>query len=212
MGLKQRKRKANEYALGKEWTWNGDSSNNVSGFKQRITSNGGGIATGAVNFIGSTMDAFGPVKDSSNIVQESGYNVSHGTEFDYQRYNNVDQQRHLAELSSQNTTNTLKSAGAGAALGASVGSLFPGLGTVIGGVVGGLAGGIIGIAGGNSRRRKLMDRIRTAQNKINVANADNYSVAATDYLQNKYNLEHENTQDDQIFSAKHGKDLKQPIR
>jgi phage tail tape-measure protein len=118
----------------------------------------------------------------------------------------------MDELSKQNTANALDNMGKGAALGASVGSLFPGLGTVIGGVAGGLIGGITSLFGGSSRKAKLRARIRAAQAQVENNNSYSLASAHSDYLQNQYNLEHENTQDDQLFAAKHGKDLVQPIR
>ena len=212
MGLKQRKRQANEYALGKEWTWNGDPSNNKDGFKQRLNSAGGSIGTNAVNFVGATMNSFGPTKSEGELMQESGQSVGYGSGFSYQRQNNIETDRQLSELSKENTANTLKTAGAGAALGATVGSIVPGLGTVIGGVVGGIAGGILGITGAAKRRRQMMKRIANAQRQVQRVNDYSMSGAYSDYLQNQYYQDNEYTQDDQIFAARHGKDLKQPIR
>lgn len=200
MGLKQRKKIHNSYAEGKET------------FMDRLDRNGGGIVQNAIGFAGSTINSFGPVKSSSDLMQEAGTSVGSGTGFQFQRQNNINVGQQMSELSKQNTANALDNAGKGAALGASVGSLFPGLGTVIGGVAGGLIGGAISIFGGNSRKAKLRARIRTAQTQVENNNSYNLASAQSDYLQNQYNLDHENTQDDQLFAAKYGKDLVQPIR
>ena len=200
MGLKQRKKVHNQYAEGKET------------FMNRLEKNGGGIAQNAIGFAGSTINSFGPVKSQSDLMQESGQSVGLGSGFQYQRQNSINAGEQMSELSRQNTANTLDNMGKGAALGASVGSLFPGLGTVIGGVAGGLIGGVVGLFGGASRQRKLRARIRAAQTQVENNNSYNLASAQSDYLQNQYNLDHENTQDDQLFAAKHGKDLVQPIR
>lgn len=200
MGLKQRKRIANqEFAEGKET------------FMNRLDKNGGGIVQNAIGFVGSTMNSFGPVKSSSDLMQEAGTSIGNGSGFQYQRQNSINVGEQMSELSRQNTANALDNAGKGAALGASVGSLFPGLGTVIGGVAGGLIGGITSLFGGSSRKAKLRARIRAAQTQVENNNSYNLASAHTDYLQSQYNLDHENTQDDQLFAAKNGKDLVQPI-
>lgn len=216
MGLKQRMKINNasktvpKYALGKEWSWNGDDK--VDGFKQRLTKNVGGIATSAIDFTGGIMNSFGPVKSEQQLMGEAGTTTGYGSGFNYQRQNNINQSQQLSDLSKENTANTLQTAGKGAALGATVGSIFPGLGTVIGGVAGGLIGGVIGLFGGASRRRKLVQRMQAAQRQVESNNNFGLSSAQTDYLANQYNLEHENTQDDKLFMAKHGKDLMQPIK
>ena len=196
MGLKQRKKVNNQYKIGKEV----------------LEKNGGAIVQNAIGFVGSTMNSFGPVKSSSDLIQEAGTSIGSGSGFQYQRQNSINASAQMDELSKQNTANALDNMGKGAALGASVGSLFPGLGTVIGGVAGGLIGGITSLFGGASRQRKLRARIRAAQTQVENNNSYSLASAHSDYLQNQYNLEHENTQDDQLFAAKHGKDLVQPIR
>ena len=122
-------------------------------------SKGGDIASNAIAFIGSGINAFGPVKNENELMSDSGKMQSYGAGFGYVSQNNIDRQAQLSELSKENTGNTLKTAGTGAALGASVGSIVPGIGTVIGGAAGGVVGALTGIFGGASRRRKLKRKI-----------------------------------------------------
>jgi hypothetical protein len=131
---------------------------------------GGNIASNAIAFIGSGINAFGPVKNENELMSDSGKTQSAGAGFSYISQNNIDKQAQLSELSKENTGNTLKTAGTGAALGASIGALFPGAGTLLGGAIGGVVGSLTGIFGGASRRRKLKRKIFNAQQDVNRYN------------------------------------------
>ena len=155
-----------------------------------------GMVTTGINFAGSVANSFGPVKSAGDILQESGTSVGQGSGFSYQKQNAVDVGAQMDELSKQNTANTLNTA----ASGASLGSAFGPIGAGIGGVV----GGAVGFIGGLFRKNKMAERIRQAQIQAVRNNDFNLASAQTDYLTNQYNVEHDNTQDDLIYSAKDG--------
>ena len=156
-----------------------------------------GMATTGINFAGSVMNSFGPVKSAGDILQESGTSVGQGSGFSYQKQNSIDAGAQMDELSKQNTANTLNTA----ASGASLGSAFGPIGAGIGGVV----GGAVGFIGGLFRKNKMAERIRQAQIQAVRNNNFNLASAQTDYLTNQYNVEHDNTQDDMLYAAKDGK-------
>ena len=165
------------------------------------------IATSAVSFAGSTMNAFSGVKGVNEIMADGGIGVGTGGGFDYQRYNGVDSEREYSELSRQNTSNTLGAMGSGAALGASIGSLAGPWGTVIGGAAGAIVGLGTGLFGGASRKRRLERKIFAANQQIQAANLYSKSSSYSDYLTQQYNQKHQNTQDDLLYGAKEGKDM-----
>lgn len=180
-------------------------SNYKSGGGKIDVGKGGSIVSDAIAFIGSGISAFGPVKNENELISDSGKMQSYGAGFNYTSQNNIDRQAQLSELSKENTGTTLKTTAAGAALGASVGSIFPGAGTLIGGAVGGVAGALTGIFGGASRKRKLKRKMFNAQQEVNRYNNFAQSSAQSDYLDQTYDANHENTQDDVLYANK-GKD------
>lgn len=156
----------------------------------------GSAATGAVGFTTSLMDAFGPVKSASNLMSEAGTSVGQGAGFTYQKQNAVDASAQMDALSKENTANTLKTAATGAQLGSTFGP--------IGAAAGGIIGGIAGLFGGASRKRRMIENMKTAS--INTKNLNNYNLASaqSDYMQSQFNMEYGNTQDDQIYAAADG--------
>lgn len=156
-----------------------------------------GMVTQGINFLGQTVNSFGPVKSSSDILTESGTSVGQGSGFSYQKQNAVDAGAQMDELSKQNTANTLQTAAAGASLGSAFGPIGAG--------IGGVVGGAVGFVGGLFRKNKMRDRIKEAQ--LQAVRNNNFSLASaqTDYLTNQYNVEHDNTQDDRLYQAKDGK-------
>lgn len=155
-----------------------------------------GILPAAVGFAGQTMNAFGPVKSTGDILQESGTSVGQGSGFSFQKQNSVDAGAQMDELSKQNTANTLQTAAAGAQLGSAFGPIGAGIGAVVGGVT--------GFIGGLSRKSKMAERIRNAQIQAQRNNDFNLASAQTDYLTNQYNLDHDNTQNGLLYHAKDG--------
>lgn len=176
-----------------------------AGIKAGLQSAGGAMLSSAINFTGDAINAFGPVKRNNEILADSGVTTSIGNGFQYIHQNDVNRNAELSEMGKQNTGNTLKTAASGAALGATVGSIVPGIGTLLGGAVGGVVGAVTGIFGGAHRKRVLKRRMFDAQQNANRYNNFNQSSAQSDYLQQNYLQQHDNTDDD-IIDAKRGKD------
>ena len=192
--------------FGGESGLTGHEASGAARKKLNLTGKGGNIASSAVNFIGSTMNSFGPVKSDEEILADAGQTNAAGNGFTYLRQNHVDGDKEMAQLSKENTSNTLATAGTGAALGASIGSVFPGAGTIIGGAIGAIGGLFAGLFGGAARRRKMRRAIFNAQQKADRANNFNQSSAQSDYLQQRYAQEHGTTTDDDLYGYKNGKD------
>lgn len=165
----------------------------------------GNIITSAIDFTGSAINAFSLDRGRNQIMYDAGQHDVNAGGFTWQRNNDVNQQKELDDLRKQNTSNTLNTASKGAALGAAVGSIFPGIGTVLGGVIGGVGGLVTGLIGGASRKNRLRKRIFNAQQQIGRNNNYNLASAQGSYLDQMYGLNHQYTQDDQIYVAKHGK-------
>ena len=155
-----------------------------------------GTVTTGVNFIGSAMKSFGPVKSSGDILQESGTSTAQGGGFTFQQQNPIDEGAQMSEVGKENTANTLQTAAAGAAAGAMFGP--------IGAAAGGVLGGVIGLFGGARRKSKMAEQIKKAQIQRVKNNNFSFSSGQSDYLAQQYNVEHDYTQDDQIYSAKDG--------
>lgn len=170
----------------------------------------GGAITGAIGFGGAVANSFSGVKSQSDMIAESGTSVGYGTGFSYNKQNQIDMDAQRSKLSAQNTQNTLAAAGTGAQLGGSIGMAFGPVGAGIGAIAGGLIGGITGIFGGKSRKRRLERKMRAAQERVQNINNYNLASAQTDYLQNQWNIEHGDTQDQELFVANKGKDLVRP--
>lgn len=170
----------------------------------------GGAVTGAIGLAGATTAAFSGVKSANDMMAEAGTSVGQGSGFTYNKINNIDVGAQRAELSAQNTQNTLQAAGTGAQLGGSIGMAFGPVGGAIGAAAGGIIGGAIGIFGGKSRKRRLQRKMIAAQENIRNVNNYNLASAQSDYLQNQWALDYGNTQDGELFVANKGKDLIRP--
>lgn len=173
-------------------------------------SGAGNIASSAVSFAGAAINAFGNNKSSSELIGESGTTSVNNGNWTYQRQNDVNAQRQMSQLAKENTGNTLGAMGTGAALGGAIGSIFPGAGTVIGGAIGAVAGLVTGLFGSSARKRKLQKRLQEAQMRINRTNDFYQAQAQGNWLDQQYSLNHQNTQDDVLYAARHGKNIKRP--
>lgn len=173
-------------------------------------SGAGNIASSAVSFAGSAINAFGNNKSSSELIGESGTTSINNGNWTYQRQNDVNAQKQMSQLAKENTGNTLGAMGTGAALGGAIGSIFPGAGTVIGGAIGAVAGLVTGLFGSSARKRKLQKRLQEAQMRINRTNDFYQAQAQGNWLDQQYSLNHQNTQDDVLYAARHGKNIKRP--
>lgn len=167
---------------------------------------GGNIATSLVNHVGAVHNAFTLDRSEGEIEAAAGSRNINAGGWAWQKQNDINRSKELSELNKQNTSNTLATAGSGAALGAAIGSIFPGAGTIIGGAIGAVAGLGFGLFGGSNRKRKLQRRIYNAQQSVNRNNNYAFAAAQGDYLNQMYDLNHEYTQDDQIYVANEGKD------
>lgn len=173
--------------------------------KPNTVENVGNLASSAVSFAGATISAFGNNKDSQQVLNESGQSSKQVMGVGYTYQNGPDEYEQMRNLSRQNTSNTLATAGTGAALGASIGSIIPG-GTVVGGIIGAGVGAITGWLGGRSRRIKLQKQINNARHTAEARNSYAYAGAASTGMQNEYYQENGDT-DNGILYANKGKDL-----
>lgn len=174
-------------------------------------SGAGNIASTAVQFAGAAINSFGNNKSATELIGESGTTSVNNGNWTYQRQNDVNASRQMSQLAKENTGNTLGAMGAGAALGGAIGSIFPGAGTVIGGAIGAVGGLLTGLIGSSSRKRKLQKRLQEAQMRINRTNDFYQAQAQGNWLDQQYSLNHQNTQDDVLYAARHGKNIKRPI-
>lgn len=178
--------------------------------KQNFGNTGTMISQG-VQFAQGIRASFGDVANEKELMSDAGSTYSQGSGFGYQKQNAINEQEQYNKLRKENTANTLSTAASGAALGATIGSVVPGVGTAIGAVGGALIGGTAGWLGGDSRKRRLRQRIFDAQQQI-VRNNNYYqSSAHSDYLQKNYLQKYGNIQDDTLYQANRGKDLRQFI-
>ena len=92
--------------------------------------------------------------------QEAGVNNTSVGGVNTQLQNAVDMGAQRREIDAENKSNTMAAATGGAKAGSQIGSLLGPVGKLAGGALGGLFGGIAGIFGGNSRKRKLEERMR----------------------------------------------------
>lgn len=181
------------------------SNFNFKGVAGKLGGNASNIMSSGMSFAGDLGNAFGGVKSSNDILDETGTRYSNGIGYGYQRINDVDRGAQLTELRKQNQGNTMKAVGSGAALGASVGMTFGPVGGLIGGAVGALGGLIGGLFGGAKRKRKMLRRLRQAEINAAETNKYNQSSAQSDYMANDYYNTNGTTQDDVLY-AKRGKD------
>lgn len=157
----------------------------------------GTAITGTANLIANGANAFGSTKTASSMLSDAGQSTGYGPGFTYIRQNSPNYGKELAELSRQNTQNTLNTATAGATAGAAFGPIGAGAGFLV--------GGLVGLLGGGARKRKFMDQMKIA--KTNNLNFNQYSFASgqSDFLANDFNVNHNVQQNDQIYHAKDGK-------
>lgn len=167
--------------------------------------NAAGILSSGINMYSSVRDAFGDVKSSDQIMNESGSGYGSVNGFKYEKLNDINGDPQRAEVKSQNTRTTLATVGSGAALGATIGSTLGPVGGVIGGAIGAVGGLITGIFAGGHRKRKLERRLREAEIRKTNINDYNLSSAQSDYMTNDYYNQNGDTRDD-MLTFKNGKD------
>lgn len=177
------------------------------------------IGQNAIQFTGATIGAFGPVKSQGELYADAGQSTGYGTGYNYVKQNTIDEHGEMSDLRNENTANTLKTTSAGIGLGAAIGT---GVGVAAGAGAGSIAGPIgaaagavvglgIGLFGGANRRRKLRARIYNAQQNAQRMNQFASSSAQTDYLTNSYYQENGDMSNQQLYSARYGKDTQEPL-
>ena len=167
--------------------------------------NAAGILSSGINMYSSVRDAFGDVKSSDQIMNESGSGYGSVNGFKYEKLNDINGDPQRAEVKSQNTRTTLATVGSGAALGATIGSTLGPVGGVVGGAIGAIGGLITGIFAGSHRKRKLERRLREAEIRKTNINNYNLSSAQSDYMINDYYNQNGDTSND-MLTFKNGKD------
>ena len=171
----------------------------------KLASNASGIISSGVAFGSDIGNAFGGVKNASNILDETGSSYSNGIGYGYQKVNDVDYDKQLSEIRKEGNANTLKTTGTGMALGASVGSVFGPIGGAVGAAVGAVGGLVTGLFGASHRKHKMQRRLEEARIRGIQINNYNQASAQSDYIANKYYNENGTMQDDVLY-AKRGKD------
>lgn len=157
----------------------------------------GNAVTGTAGLISNGINSFSPAKTATSMLSDAGYSTGYGPGFTYIKQNSPNYGKELAELSRQNTQNTLNTATAGATAGAAFGPIGAGAGF--------LAGGIIGLLGGGARKRDMLNQIRDAKLKTSAFNDYSFASGQSDYLTNDFYVNHNVSQNDQIYHAKNGK-------
>lgn len=182
-----------------------------------LSSGGGGISTGTVT--GAVNGTIGmiqgynsmqsAVKGTDELMAYSGQRTDQTFGVNYQAQNDINRQKAMDDISKSNKNATLGMVGSGAAAGAAIGSAIPGVGTLIGGAVGAITGLFGGLFGSKKARERQRRKIFNAQQKVNLINQVNQSLAATEGLTQQYYLDNGNTYDDVLY-ANRGKDLRKP--
>lgn len=178
-----------------------------------LSSGGSGIRTGAVNGTIGMIQGYNSmqnaVKGTDELMAYSGQRTDQAFGVNYQAQNDINRQKAMDDISKSNRNATLGMVGSGAAAGAAIGSAIPGVGTLIGGAVGAITGLFGGLFGSKKARERQRRKIFNAQQKVNLINQVNQSLAATEGLTQQYYLDNGNTYDDVLY-ANRGKDLRKP--
>lgn len=164
----------------------------------------GNAITGAAGFLSAGVNSFSPAKTSTSMLSDAGQSTGYGPGFTYVKQNSPNYGKELAELSRQNTQNTLNTATAGATAGAAFGPIGAGIGF--------LAGGITGLIGGGARKRDFMEQMKQAKLDLNAFNDYSLASGQSDFLTTDYNTKYDNSQNDLIYHAENGKMPKTKLR
>lgn len=168
-----------------------------------------GAVNGTIGMIQGYNSMQNAVKGTDELMAYSGQRTDQVFGVNYQAQNDINRQKAMDDISKSNKNATLGMVGSGAAAGASIGSAIPGVGTLIGGAVGAITGLFGGLFGSKKARERQRRKIFNAQQKVNLINQVNQSLAATEGLAQQYYLDNGNTYDDVLY-ANRGKDLRKP--
>lgn len=165
---------------------------------------GSAVSSGA-QFVGAMNDAFSYNKSVDDLQMEAGTSQQSIGGIGYTAQNDVNTAAELSRVGSENTANTLKTAGTGAATGAAIGSVIPGLGTVAGGLIGGAVGFIGGLFGGGKRKREAEKRARIANQTAFLTNEFYRSGAKSTSLQQQFATNYGDSRQQTLYGAADGK-------
>lgn len=158
----------------------------------------GNIVTSGVQFAGDAINAFSVNETGDEIAKQQGTsNMSIGG-VGYESPNTINVGDELDKVKKENTGNTLKAVGSGAALGTAI---LPGWGTAIGAIVG--LG--IGLFGGESRKREYRRMLAKQNAKINALQDSARFSAQTKAIQQMNAREYGDSESQYLYGAAEGK-------
>lgn len=142
-----------------------------------------GIVPAAIAFGSDLYNSGRYNRSQDELLAQGGQSQNSVGGIGYDEYNGVNMSSFNNEVKQENTQNTLRTAGSGAALGAAAGSIIPGLGTVAGGLIGGAVGLVGGLFGSSRRSKEAERQARLANQTASIYNTFNRSGAASARLQ-----------------------------
>lgn len=164
----------------------------------------GSVVTSGVQFAGDAINSFSVNETGEDIQQKYGTSQQNVGGIGYESQNMIDANKELDRVKKENTGNTLKATGSGAALGAAAGSIIPGLGTAAGAVIGGAIGLFTGLFGGASRKRKYREMLAKQNAKINALQDSSRFSAQTKAIQQMNAREYGDSEAQYLYGAKNG--------
>lgn len=165
----------------------------------------GNVVTSGVQFAGDAINSFSVNETGEDIQQKYGTSQQNVGGVGYESQNMIDLNKEMDRVKSENTGNTLKTVGSGAALGAAAGSIIPGLGTIAGGLIGAGVGLITGIFGGEARKREYRRLLAKQNSKINALQDSARFSAQTKAIQQMNAREYGNSEAQYLYGAAEGK-------
>ena len=165
----------------------------------------GSVVTSGVQFAGDAINSFSVNETGEEVAQKYGTSQQNVGGIGYESQNMIDLNKEMDRVKSENTGNTLKTVGSGAALGAAAGSIIPGLGTIAGGIIGAGVGLITGIFGGEARKREYRRLLAKQNSKINALQDSARFSAQTKAIQQINAREYGNSEAQYLYGAKDGK-------
>ena len=165
----------------------------------------GSVVTSGVQFAGDAINSFSVNETGEDLQNKYGTSQQNVAGVGYESQNMIDANKELDRVKKENTGNTLKAVGSGAALGAAAGSVIPGLGTAVGAVVGAGVGLITGLFGGASRKRRYREMLAKQNAKINALQDSSRFSAQTKAIQIQNAKEYGDSESQYLYGAKEGK-------
>lgn len=165
----------------------------------------GNVVTSGIQFAGDAINSFSVNETGDEIAKRQGTSDMSIGGIGYESPNMINLNEELERVKKENTGNTLKTVGSGAALGAAAGSIIPGLGTVAGGLIGGAVGLITGIFGGEARKREYRRMLAKQNAKINALQDSARYSAQTKAIQLQNAREYGNSEAQYLYGAADGK-------